>query len=104
MATRKQKQKRMKSVKNRTPTPYPRISQQTHQSYTNISETWVNGQGRRNVVTIRNGKGQKRVERMGPRGEVLDTTTRSLSPPERNQILRGKFVPGLWRNCRLGSC
>ena len=70
----------------------------------NVSETWAKGQGRRNIVSIRNGKGHKRVERLGSRGEVLDTKNRSLTSPERNQILRGKFVPGLWRNCQLGQC
>ncbi len=101
MATRKQKRMRLRSVKNRKPTPYP---YKVHQSYTNVSETWVNGQGRRNIVTIRNGKGQKRVEKLGPGGEVLEVQNKPLSFPERKQILSGKFVPGLWRNCKLGIC
>jgi hypothetical protein len=75
-----------------------------HQTYMNVSETWANGQGRRNVVTIRNGRGEKRVERLGPRGEVLGRQKRILAAPELRQILQGKFVPGLWRNCRLGQC
>lgn len=103
MATRKNK--RVRSIKGRKPTPYPRAPHaEIHQSYMNVSETWANGQGRRNIVTIRNGKGEKRVERLGPSGEVLEVQNRPLSAPERQEILRGKFVPGLWRNCRLGQC
>jgi hypothetical protein len=111
MATRKQQRSKLKqkqrralrSVKNRTPTPYPRTAIR-HQSYMNVSETWVNGRGRRNVVAIRNGTGEKRVERLGPEGEVLGMQTRPLTPAEQRHILQGTFVPGLWRNCQLGDC
>ena len=101
MATRKDKRKNKKrSVKNRIPTPYPKV----HSAYVNVSETWINGQGRRNIVTIKNGKGHKRVERLGLRGEVLDTKNKPLTAPERAKILEGRFVPGLWRNCTVGQC
>jgi hypothetical protein len=96
----KQPKQRKQSLKNRTPTPYPRI----HQTYMNVSETWKNGQGRRNTVVIRNGKGTKRVEQLGSRGEVLETKNRPLTAPERTHILEGRFIPGLWRNCKLGQC
>jgi hypothetical protein len=97
MATRKQGK-----VKNRTPTPYPRTT--ISQQYMNVSQTWKNGQGRRNTVIIRNGKGAKRVDLLGAQGQVLKSKTRKLTAPERTQILRGKFIPGLWRNCHMGAC
>ncbi len=75
-----------------------------HQSYMNVSQTWKNGQGRRNTVIIRNGHGEKRVEKLGAQGDVLEMQAHPLSPTEIQTILKGRFVPGLWRNCRLGSC
>jgi hypothetical protein len=96
MGTTRKGKAKTRRVQNRTPTPYPAIHQ-----YMNVTQTWKNGEGRRNTVLIRNGKGTKRVERLGPRGEVLDVQNRPLTGPERNQILQGQFIPGLWRNCRL---
>ncbi len=107
MAPRRTKKTRKQPRKFRPPTPYPNANRQsqqsqpeTHVSYTNVSQTWTNGQGRRNTVTIRNGRGVKRVEHLGAQGEVLEMVERPLSHRERQHILRGKFVPGLWRNCR----
>ena len=95
MATRK--------VKHRTPTPYPRAIQS--RSYMNVTQTWwKNGQGRRNTVKIINGKGEKRVELLGSQGQAMKTKTRRLTKSETNRILKGKFIPGLWRNCSLGFC
>lgn len=96
-STRKQNPK--KTLKSRKPTPYPRVFSTS--SYMNVSQTWKNGEGRRNTVMIRNGQGVKKVERLGTQGEVLETKTRKLSSPEKSQILQGRFVPGLWRNCTL---
>lgn len=93
--TRKQK----KTLKSRKPKPHPRVFSTS--SYMNVSQTWKNGQGRRNIVMIRNGKGIKKVERLGPQGEVLETKVQQLTPPECKEILEGNFVPGLWRNCTL---
>ncbi len=67
----------------------------------NVTQTWKNGQGRRNTVIIRNGTGVKRVEQLGAQGEVLETMTRPLTSMEKRTILEGKFIPGLWKNCRL---
>jgi hypothetical protein len=91
----------LRKVRNRTPTPHPRIF--ATQSYMNVSQTWKNGQGRRNIVQIRNGKGIKQVEVLGSQGEVTKSKTRRLTPQESQQILRGKFIPGLWRNCCVGK-
>lgn len=70
----------------------------------NVSQTWKNGQARRNIVVIRNGQGIKQVDVLGPNGLPVKTQTRRLTKAEKTQILEGQFVPGLWRNCRLGSC
>ncbi len=106
MAPRRTKKTRKQPRKFRPPTPYPNANlpsqSETHVSYTNVSQTWTNGQGRRNTVTIRNGRGVKRVEHLGAQGEVLEMVERPLSHRERQHILRGKFVPGLWANCKVG--
>lgn len=72
--------------------------------YTSVQERWVNGEGRRNTVTIRNrGPAVKRVEAFDPQGRVTKTKTRRLSAPEKKKILAGVFVPRLWSNCRLDN-
>ena len=98
MATRKVTRNRKTRKSARKPTPYPKVFSS---SYMNVSQTWKNGEGRRNTVMIRNGQGIKKVERLGNEGEVLETKVRKLTPPERKEILEGRFVPGLWRNCTL---
>jgi hypothetical protein len=95
------KHRKLRSVKSRTPTPYPRAI--LSQSYMNVTQTWKNGVGRRNTVMIRNGKGIKRVEEFGTHGKIKEQT-RKLTGAEKEQILQGQFIPGLWRNCRIGSC
>ena len=72
--------------------------------YTSVQERWVNGEGRRNTVTIRNrGPAEKRVEAFDPQGRVTKTKTRRLSAAEKKKILEGVFVPRLWSNCRLDA-
>jgi hypothetical protein len=97
-STRKQSKK---TLKTRKPTPYPKPLVLSTQSYMNVSQTWKNGEGRRNTVMIRNGQGVKKVERLGPQGQVLETKVQKLTTPEKSHILAGRFVPGLWRNCTL---
>lgn len=70
--------------------------------YTSVQERWVNGKGKRNVVTIRNrGPAQKRVEVFDATGRITKSKTRKLTKAEKSKILKGTFVPSLWRNCRL---
>ncbi len=92
MPTRKLKQKKRPV--------HPRVV--AHQSYMNVSQTWKNGVVRKNTVVIRNGKGIKRVEEFGPHGEIKKQT-RKLTDTEKSQILQGQFIPGLWKNCRVGA-
>lgn len=84
------------------PTPHPRVF--STQSYMNVSHTWKNGKGQRNTVVIRNGQGVKQVDMLGANGQPVKTQTRRLTKAEKAQILEGQFIPGLWRNCRIGSC
>jgi hypothetical protein len=73
--------------------------------YANVQERWSNGEGRRNTVSIENGgPAVKKVEALGANGHVTKTKTRKLTAAEKEKILRGVFVPGLWRNCSLGVC
>ncbi len=72
--------------------------------YTSVQERWVNGEGRRNTVTIRNrGPAEKRVEAFDAQGRVTKSKTQRLSAPEKKKILAGVFVPRLWSNCRLDA-
>ncbi len=69
--------------------------------YMSVQEKYSNGKGQRNIVQIRrNGTARKTVEKLGSRGRVLKRKTRRLSTKERRSILKGVFVPGLWRNCQ----
>jgi hypothetical protein len=69
--------------------------------YVSVSESFHNGVGRRNTVVIKNnGPAFKKVEMFGPRGQSR-SQTRRLTPAERGHILQGRFVSGLWRNCRV---
>lgn len=74
-----------------------------HREYMNVSETWKNGEGRRNTVLIPNkGPAIKRVEVYRPGGKKT-TKTRKLTAAEKKMILAGTFIPGLWRNCCPGT-
>jgi hypothetical protein len=72
--------------------------------YLNVQEKWVNGKGQRNTVKITRGKAIKKVETLGAKGRVLRSKTRKLKMAEKQAILKGAFVPGLWKNCRVGTC
>lgn len=72
--------------------------------YANVQERWRNGQGQRNSVTIqKGGPAIKKVESLGANGRVTKTKTRKLTKTEKEKILKGVFVPGLWSNCCLGA-
>jgi hypothetical protein len=60
--------------------------------------------GTRNIVTIRNGKGKKVKEALDKQGKVVERKTKTLKNTEIKQIKSGTFVPGLWKDCKLGSC
>lgn len=97
---------RSKAVFNRTrrmprrPTPFPAQIQQRSE-YVSVSESFHNGVGRRNTVVIKNGgPAFKKVEIFDPTGQKR-SQTRRLTAAERGHILQGRFVRGLWRNCRV---
>jgi hypothetical protein len=60
--------------------------------------------GRRNSVTVKNGKGVKKVEILNAKGTPQRAKTVKLSKKEVKNVLRGNFMPRFWRNCATGNC
>lgn len=60
--------------------------------------------GRRNVVTIKNGRGTKTSMKLGANGKILRRKTMKLSRSEAKNVLGGKFMHGFWKNCSAGDC
>jgi hypothetical protein len=71
--------------------------------FVSVQTKLVNGKGYRNTVIINNGRATKMVEKI-QNDHVKQKKTRKLTAAERKKILTGTFVPGLWKNCKLGSC
>ena len=69
-------------------------SEQVHSSY-------VDGKGatRRNIVSIRDGKGTKAVEVYQADGSLKNRHQKELTQSELNCIQRNKFIPGLFKDC-----
>lgn len=82
----------------------------SHIFYESVTTNWSsspkNGKvhGTRNIVTIKNNKGTKTKVSMNKSGKVVEKKTIKLNKKEINNIVNGKFVPGLWNNCTLKSC
>jgi len=57
------------------------------------------GQTRRNIVSIRNGKGIKAVETYSMDGKHLKRKELPLTDKELQCIAKNKFVPGLFKDC-----
>jgi hypothetical protein len=74
-----------------------------NQQYVSVQARLVNGRGQRNTVIIKNGSATKTVEKI-QNGRIKEKKTRKLSRSERKKVLAGMFVPGLWKNCKIGSC
>jgi hypothetical protein len=55
--------------------------------------------GKRNVVTIKNGKGTKTVMTINKAGKPTNKKTVKLSRKEMKNILQKKFMPNFWSNC-----
>ncbi len=70
-----------------------------------VHSAFVNGKGgtRRNIVKIRNGKGEKAVELYSAKGKLQSRKTKGLTADEIACIKRNEFIPGLFRDCGLGS-
>jgi len=69
-------------------------SEQVHSFFKNGK-----GQTRRNIVSIRNGKGTKAVETYSMDGKQLKRKELPLTDNELNCIEKNKFVPGLFKDC-----
>jgi len=55
--------------------------------------------GSTNTVSIKNGKGYKLKETLDKSGKVMQRTRKNLSKKEIATVVKGKFLPGFWRNC-----
>ncbi len=75
-----------------------------HRQYYSVQEHYANGKGQRNIVTIKNGKATKTVEKLGAKGRILKSKTRKLTKKEQTNVLEKKFMPSFWSNCRFGNC
>lgn len=73
-------------------------------SQTNFHSVDGKEEGIRKSVSIKNDLGMKKVEKLGKDGAIVSSKTRKLTKKEINNIREGNFVPGLWRNCKLGNC
>jgi len=69
-------------------------SEQVHSLFKNGK-----GQTRRNIVSIRNGKGTKAVETYSMDGKHLKRKELPLTDKELQCIAKNKFVPGLFKDC-----
>jgi hypothetical protein len=57
------------------------------------------GQTRRNIVSIRDGKGIKAVETYTSDGKYLNRKEKPLTEKELECIQKNKFIPGLFKDC-----
>ena len=67
---------------------------------TNWSSTKMNNgkvHGTRSDVHIKNDKGYALKQMLNARGDVIHKTRRNLKPSEIKTILKGKFIPNLWK-------
>jgi hypothetical protein len=60
--------------------------------------------GKRNSVTIKNGKGKKIVETLNKSGKTLKTVKKTLKKSEIQNVLKGRFMKGFWNNCSPPGC
>jgi len=75
--------------------------------YESITTNWSSSpksgkvHGTRNIVRIKNGKGEKTKEALNAAGKVIEKRKQTLKKKDVAKIVNGKFVPGLWRGCTL---
>jgi hypothetical protein len=71
------------------------VYKSTHQTFTSHP---AKGEpfGVRTTVSLKNGKGTKRIETLGPRGKTLKSKTKTIHDEHFHQVRNGKYVPGLW--------
>ena len=66
-----------------------------------VHSTFQNGKGetRRNIVSIKDGKGYKAVETYKADGTLKKKSQKDLTASELACIERNKFIPGLFQDC-----
>ncbi len=66
-----------------------------------VHSTFAKGKGetRRNVVSIKDGKGFKAVEVYRSDGKMKTRKEKQLTVSELDCIKRNKFIPGLFKDC-----
>jgi len=69
-------------------------SDQTHAMFRNGK-----GQTRRNIVSVKDGKGKKIVEFYDVDGKQVKHSEKSLTQKELDHIQQNRFIPGLFKNC-----
>jgi len=52
--------------------------------------------GVRTSVSLKNGKGTKRIEMLNRRGKTLKSKSRPIHDEHFQRVKNGKYVPGLW--------
>jgi len=66
-----------------------------HTSYTSHPEDKT-PYGKRTVVNVKNGVGEKSLEVLGKNGKIIKTNTHKLKAKELSEVKQGIYVPGLW--------
>jgi hypothetical protein len=75
--------------------------------YESVTTNWSSSpksgkvHGTRNIVRIKNGKGEKTKEALNAAGKVMERRKQTLKKKDIQKIVKGQFVPGLWRGCTL---
>ena len=60
--------------------------------------------GTRTHVKVENGHGVKINEQLNKHGKTIKRKRQTLKKNEIRNVLKGKFMPGFWDNCKLGIC
>jgi len=69
-------------------------------AFTSVQEHYDSKHGgRRNVVSIKNGRGIKEHATLTPSGKVVGKSRHTLKQHEVKAIANGTFVPRLWKCC-----
>jgi len=72
-----------------------------HSESTSWTSSPKNGKhfGKRNIVTIKNGKGTKIAEALNKNGNSVHKVKKTLKKKEIEKVLKGKFIKRFWDDC-----
>lgn len=72
-----------------------------HSETTSWTSSPKNGKqfGKRNIVTIKNGKGTKLVQMLNKNGNPTKKVKKTLKKKEVDKVLKGKFIKRFWDDC-----